>query len=234
MQAGNVNTGAFDPADSICEVARAMNAWVHVDGAFGLWAKAASNVKYLTKGIEEADSWATDAHKWLNVPYDSGIVFVRDARSLTASMATSAAYLSEGKRRDPFCYVPEISRRARGIEIWAALRSLGKNGLRDLIDGNCRFAKLFARRLEEAGVKIINDVVLNQILVSFGDPDFTDGVIKRIQEDGTCWCGGTVWRNQTAMRISISSWATTEKDVIQSADAIIGIMNEEKTHRRSH
>lgn len=228
IQSGNVNTGAFDPADSVCKMAKNMNAWVHIDGAFGLWANATPDRKHLTKGIEEADSWATDAHKWLNVPYDSGIVFVRDVKNLTASMATSAAYLIEGKKREPFCYVPELSRRARGIEIWAALRSLGKNGLRDLINRNCEYAKIFADRLKREGLNILNEIVLNQILVSFGDTDYTNRVIKRIQEDGTCWCGGTVWQNQAAMRISISSWKTTEKDIIESADAIIRIANEEK------
>jgi glutamate/tyrosine decarboxylase-like PLP-dependent enzyme len=230
LQAGNVNTGAFDPVDSICKVAHDMNAWVHIDGAFGLWVNAIPNRKHLTEGIEQADSWATDAHKWLNVPYDSGIVLVRDAKHLTASMSMSASYLAEGKRRDPFYYVPELSRRARGIEIWAALRSLGKNGLRDLINRNCEYAKIFAKRLQRTSVKILNEIVLNQILVSFGDSDFTNRIIKRIQEDGTCWCGGTVWQNQTAMRISISSWKTTEKDIIESADAIIRIINEEKYH----
>jgi len=228
MQAGNVNTGAFDPADSICKTAKNMNAWVHIDGAFGLWAKATPNRNNLTNGIEEADSWATDAHKWLNVPYDSGIVFVRDVKSLTASMSTSAAYLIEGKKREPFYYVPEISRRSRGIEIWAALRSLGKKGLRDLINRNCEYANIFAERLQRKGITILNEIVLNQILVSFGNSDYTNRVIKRVQEDGTCWCGGTVWQKQTAMRISISSWKTTEEDIIKSADAIIKIASDEK------
>jgi glutamate/tyrosine decarboxylase-like PLP-dependent enzyme len=228
VQAGNVNTGAIDPIDSVCEIAQKMNAWVHVDGAFGLWANVTPNRDYLTKGIEKADSWATDAHKWLNIPHDSGLVFVRDVKHLTASMSTSAAYLVEGKKRDPFCYVPELSRRARGIEIWAALRSLGKSGLHDLIDRNCEHAKIFAEKLQRAGFKILNEIVLNQILVSFGDADYTNRVIKRIQEDGTCWCGGTVWQNQTAMRISISSWKTTEKDIVDSAEAVIRIANEEK------
>jgi len=228
IQAGNVNTGAIDPADSICKIAIKMDAWVHVDGAFGLWANVSPNKKHLTKGIEKADSWATDAHKWLNIPHDSGLVFVRNVKNLTASMSTSAAYLVEGEKRDPFCYVPELSRRARGIEIWAALRSLGKSGLRDLINRNCEHAKIFAEKLQRAGFKILNEIVLNQILVSFGDADITNRVIKRIQEDGTCWCGGTVWQNQTAMRISISSWKTTEKDIVDSAEAVIRIANEEK------
>lgn len=228
VQAGNVNTGAFDPIESICRIAHEKGAWVHVDGAFGLWANTTKEKKYLTKGIELADSWATDAHKWLNVPYDSGIVFVRQAQHLVASMSTSASYLLEGSKREPFHYVPELSRRARGIEIWAALRSLGRRGLVDLINRNCKYAILFSNILHKEGYSILNDVVLNQILVSFGDPNFTNKVINRIQADGTCWCGGTIWQNYTAMRISISSWKTTEKDIEKSANAIIRIVNEEK------
>jgi glutamate/tyrosine decarboxylase-like PLP-dependent enzyme len=228
LQAGNVNTGAFDPADSVCRAAREMDAWVYVDGAFGLWAMATPERKHLTKGIGQADSWATDAHKWMNVPFDSGIVFVRDEKHLASSMSASAAYLIKGKKREPQYYVPELSRRARGIEVWAALRSLGKNGLRDLINRNCECARLFAERLKQNGIEILNDVVLNQVLVSFGDAARTNRVIKRVQEDGTCWCGGTVWQNRTAMRISVSSWKTTEEDVIKSADVIARIAAEEK------
>jgi glutamate/tyrosine decarboxylase-like PLP-dependent enzyme len=227
IQAGNVNTGAFDPADLICEIAHKKNAWVHVDGAFGLWASAVPEKKHLTKGLEKADSWAIDAHKWLNVPYDCGIVFVKNSRSLTGSMSQNAAYLLQGENRDPVNYVPEMSRRARGIEVWAALRSLGKKGLIDLINRNCALAVLFADKLRRAGFQILNDVELNQVLVSFGNAEVTNEVIKRVQEDGTCWCGGTIWKNQTAMRISVSSWRTTEDDVEKSANAIIRIANEE-------
>lgn len=227
IQAGNVNTGAFDPADQICEIAHKKNAWVHVDGAFGLWACATPERKQLTKGLEKADSWAIDAHKWLNVPYDTGIVFVKDSKSLTGSMSQNAAYLVQGDNRDPINYVPEMSRRARGIEVWAALRSLGKNGLIDLINRNCTLAVRFADKLRRAGFQILNDVVLNQVLVSFGEPELTNKIIKRVQGDGTCWCGGTVWQNKTAMRISVSSWRTTEDDIDKSADAISRIAKEE-------
>jgi glutamate/tyrosine decarboxylase-like PLP-dependent enzyme len=230
IQAGNVNTGAFDPADKICEMAQEKNAWVHVDGAFGLWANASSQRSYLTRGFEKADSWATDAHKWLNVPYDSGIAFVKDSRFLTASMSQQAAYLIQQGSRNPFIYVPELSRRARGIEIWAALRSLGRKGLEELINRNCEFAVVFAEKLRGAGFHILNDVVLNQVLVSFGNPGLTTGIIKRVQEDGTCWCGGTTWQNQTAMRISISSWKTSRDDIDKSADAIIKIAKEFIAH----
>ncbi|MBN1943603.1 MAG: aspartate aminotransferase family protein [Phycisphaerae bacterium] len=226
-QAGNVNTGAFDPIDDICEIASRMNAWVHIDGAFGLWANASPQYKHLCKGIHKANSWATDAHKWLNVPYDSGIAFVRDKRHLVSAMSMDAAYLISGTKREPYHYVPELSRRARGIEIWAALRSLGKKGLAQLIERNCFQAKLLAEKLSAAGYQILNDVVLNQILVSFGDSDTTKRVIQKVQEDGTCWCGGTEWQEKTAMRISVSSWRTTEEDIEKSANAIIKIAGKE-------
>jgi glutamate/tyrosine decarboxylase-like PLP-dependent enzyme len=228
VQAGNVNTGAFDPIADICERTRKTdNVWVHVDGAFGLWATASPNRAHLTRGIQQADSLATDAHKWLNVPYDSGLVFVRNAQSLKTAMSTSAAYLIESGKREPFHYVPELSRRARGLEVWAALRSLGKKGLADLIEMNCRQATRFAERLKAAGYAILNEVVLNQVLVSFGDSDVTDRIIRRVQEDGTCWCGGTEWQGKRAMRISVSSWKTTDKDVELSLDAILRIAGEE-------
>ncbi|MBD3415319.1 MAG: aspartate aminotransferase family protein [Candidatus Aminicenantes bacterium] len=226
-QAGNVNTGSFDPIKEICDKARSSDAWVHVDGAFGLWALASSRFSSLTKGLEKADSWGTDAHKWLNVPYDSGIAFVRHQSHLLASMSTDAAYLVSGKKREPHRTVPEISRRARGLEIWAALRSLGKEGLVDLIEANCDAASLFADTLREAGFEVLNDVVLNQILVSFGDSKTTKTIIQKIQEDGTCWCGGTKWQGHTAMRISISSWKTSLKDIEKSAEMMIRIAEEE-------
>ncbi len=223
IQAGNVNTGAFDPAREICAAAHQAGAWVHVDGAFGLWAATAPERAHLSSGVEEADSWATDAHKWLNVPYDSGIAFCRNPEYLRAAMSTSAAYLVQDGIREPYQYTPEMSRRARGIEIWAALRSLGRSGLADLIERTCRYASRFAVGLSEAGYRILNEVVLNQVLVSFGDDEATRRVIAGIQADGTCWCGGTVWQGHTAMRISVSSWATTEADVERSLAAMLRI-----------
>jgi glutamate/tyrosine decarboxylase-like PLP-dependent enzyme len=221
IQAGNVNTGAFDPAREICEIARVSDSWVHVDGAFGLWAAACPDRAHLSAGIPAAQSWATDAHKWLNVPYDSGIVFVRDAQHLKASMSSRAAYLVAGGAREPSHFTPELSRRARGVEIWAALRSLGRTGLADLIARNCRYARRFAEGLANAGYDVLNEVALNQVLVSFGSADRTRQVIRAIQEDGTCWCGATEWQGHAAMRISVSSWATAEKDVERSLQAII-------------
>ena len=220
IQAGNVNTGAFDPAEKICSLAHAQGAWVHVDGAFGLWAHASPKHRHLTRGFEAADSWATDAHKWPNVNYDSGIAIVRDRMALRSSMAMTAAYLEPGASREPMHHTPEASRRARGIEIWAALKSLGRAGLRDLIERTCAYAKMFADGLKRAGFEILNDVVINQVLVSFGSAENTLQVVKRVQEEGTCWCGSTVWQGRTAMRISVSSWATSTTDVEKSIEAI--------------
>jgi glutamate/tyrosine decarboxylase-like PLP-dependent enzyme len=221
LQAGNVNTGAFDPAAEVVPRAREAGAWVHVDGAFGLLARAAPPRAALAAGLEGADSWATDAHKWLNVPYDSGLALVRDGAALRAAMGVTAAYLPQAARRDPADYTPELSRRARGVEVWAALRALGRTGLAALVEQSCRHARRFAEGLAAAGHRVLNEVVLNQVLVSFGDRDSTRRVIAAIQADGTCWCGGTVWQEQTAMRISISSWATTDDDVERSLRAML-------------
>jgi glutamate/tyrosine decarboxylase-like PLP-dependent enzyme len=228
VQAGNVNTGSFDPAGEICRRAHAAGAWVHVDGAFGLWAAASPRYAGLAEGCNEADSWATDAHKWLNVPYDSGLAFVRDAEKLRAAMSLTAAYLPQGDHREPSQYVPELSRRARGVEIWAALKSLGRSGLAELIERNCRSAARFADGFTAAGFEVLNDVVLNQVLVSFGTPEETGSVIQGVQRDGTCWCGGTVWQGRHAMRISVSSWATTEADVDRSLAAILRVARQEE------
>lgn len=223
IQAGNVNTGAFDPAKSICEQAHEAGAWVHVDGAFGLWAAVSPQYAHLVDGFSDADSWAIDCHKWLNVPYDSGAAFVRDRESLRTAMTLSAAYLQSSEQREPCQYTPEASRRARGIELWAALRSLGRGGLADLVERNCRFAKVFAERLRDVGFEVLNEVVLNQVLVSFGTEEETARVIAGVQQEGTCWCGGTNWHGRAAMRVSVSSWATTESDVERSAAAIVKV-----------
>jgi glutamate/tyrosine decarboxylase-like PLP-dependent enzyme len=222
-QAGNVNTGALDPVGKICAAVHDAAAWVHVDGAFGLWAAASPTLAHLVRGTEDADSWAVDAHKWLNTPYDGGVAFVRDEGHLRAAMSASAAYLPQGERREPMLYTPEMSRRARGVEIWAALRSLGGSGLADLIERTCRHATRFAEGLASAGYPSLNEVVLNQVLVSFGDDDMTRLVIDGVQADGTCWCGGTVWHGRAAMRISVSSWATTEQDIDRSLAAVLRV-----------
>ena len=223
-QVGNVNSGAFDPVGAICDAVRRDDVWVHVDGAFGLWARASRKFGALAAGVERADSWATDAHKWLNVPYDSGVAIVRDADALRCAMSLEAAYLPEGLGREPFDYTPESSRRARGLEIWAAIASLGREGVAELVERTCRHARRFAEGLREAGCEVLNDVVLNQVLVSFGDDRTTSEVIRRVQRDGTCWCGGTRWDGRTAMRISVSSWATTSDDIERSLAAILGVV----------
>jgi glutamate/tyrosine decarboxylase-like PLP-dependent enzyme len=231
IQAGNVNTGAFDPAEQICRAAKEQGAWVHVDGAFGLWARVSPKHAHLAQGFENADSWATDAHKWPNVGYDSGVVLVKDGAGLRASMGITAAYLEPGNRREPMYHVPESSRRARGVELWAALKSLGRTGLRDLIERTCDHAQHFAAGLRDAGFEVLNDVVINQVLVSFGSAEVTREVIRRVQEDGTCWCGGTVWQGKAAMRISVYSWATKANDVKRSLDAIIRTARESRSVR---
>ena len=225
-QAGNVNSGAFDPIGAVCDAVRASDVRVHVDGAFGLWARTSRRHAALASGVEHADSWATDAHKWLNVPYDSGLAIVRDAAALHGAMSIQADYLPDRTSRDPFEFTPETSRRMRGVEIWAAIASLGRDGVEALVERNCRQARRFAAGLRAAGCEVLNDVVLNQVLVAFGDDRVTREVIRGVQREGTCWCGGTVWAGRAAMRISVSSWATTDEDVERSIEAILRIVDE--------
>ncbi|RNF82086.1 pyridoxal phosphate-dependent decarboxylase family protein [Montanilutibacter psychrotolerans] len=226
-QAGNVNTGAFDPLRDIAALTRAHGAWLHVDGAFGLWARASRGLRGLADGIELADSWATDAHKWLNVPYDCGVAIVRHADDHRAAMTSTAAYLvqTQGPERDAVDWVPEFSRRARGVPVYATLRALGGEGVEELVDRNCARARQMAEILaDEAGVQVLNDVVLNQVLVRFGDDDeLTRQVIAGVQQDGTCWLGGTTWHDLAAMRISVSNWATSAEDVAISAAGIVRV-----------
>jgi glutamate/tyrosine decarboxylase-like PLP-dependent enzyme len=223
-QAGNVNTGAFDPFSAIADAAAGHpNAWLHVDGAFGLWAATVPSLRHLLAGVDRADSWSTDAHKWLNVGYDCGFVAVRDAAAHRAAMSVTAAYLLPGGgNRESWEYVLDSSRRARGFALYAALRSLGRDGVGQLVERCCRLARRMAERLAEAAdVTILNDVVLNQVLVRFGDDARTRAVIGRVQAEGTAWMGGTTWQGNAAMRISVSNWSTTEQDIDRTADAII-------------
>lgn len=222
-QLGNVNSGAFDPIMEICDRADSSGAWVHVDGAFGLWAATAPKRRYLTEGVTRAQSWATDAHKSLNVPHDCGIAIVRDRDALGRAMAINAAYYGNISVREPMQWCPESSRRARGVELWAALRALGKRGIGEMIETLCGHASAFASGLRAAGHDVLNDVEFNQVLVSFGDDATTDRVIEAVQAEGTCWCGGTAWKGRRAMRISVSSWATTSDDVDRSLSAITAI-----------
>jgi glutamate/tyrosine decarboxylase-like PLP-dependent enzyme len=231
-QVGNVNSGACDAMPEVVAAARAHGAWVHVDGAFGLWARAAERRRALVPGVEGADSWATDAHKWLNVPYDCGIVLTAHPLVHRQAMTTGAAYITESPaQRDPHEFVPEESRRGRAVTVYAALRALGRDGLADLVERNCRLAARMADRLRRhPRVAILNDVVLNQVLVRVSggagsDPDaVTRDVMARVQADGTCWLGGTTWHGMGAMRISVSNWSTTETDIDRSADAILALL----------
>ncbi len=223
-QAGNVSTGASDPIAEIVEMAHARGAWVHVDGAFGLWAAAVPELRPLVRGIETADSWATDAHKWLNVPYDSGLAIVADTAPLRAAMGMKASYLQRGddEERIGMDWAPESSRRARVVPLYALLRALGRDGIANLVRGNCALARRIAARLSaEPGVTILNEVVLNQVLVRFRNDELTKDVIARIQAEGTCWAGGAFWQGQQAMRIAVSNWSTTEADIDRSADAML-------------
>ena len=221
LQAGNVNTGAFDPAAAICPEAREAGAWIHVDGAFGIWAAVSPQYRHLTRGYELCDSWATDAHKWPNINYDCGVAMVRDVDALRKAMTITAAYLHMTPHREPSHYSPELSRRARGVELWAGLRSLGRAGMADIVERTSAYAKRFAEGLRGAGYAVLNEVVINQVLVSFGSPEKTLRTVARLQAEGTCWCGSTVWQGHTAMRISVSSWATTDEDVERSLGAMI-------------
>jgi glutamate/tyrosine decarboxylase-like PLP-dependent enzyme len=230
IQAGNVNTGAFDPADAVADaLAGHPNAWLHVDGAFGLWAASSPALRHLVAGVGRADSWATDAHKWLNVGYDCGFVAVRGREAHRAAMSATAAYLmQDAAHRDSWEYVLDSSRRARVFLVYAALRSLGRNGVREMVERCCRLARRLADRLGAVdGIEVLNDVGLNQVLVRFtppdgGDPDaFTREVMTRVQDEGEAWMGGTTWHGMGAMRISVSNWSTTEADIDRTVEAIL-------------
>lgn len=221
LQAGNVNTGSFDDFEHICSLAQNAGAWVHIDGAFGLWAAASPSKKHLTQGIEKADSWSVDGHKTLNTSYDCGIILCKDPNALMASMQTTGAYIQYGNNRDGMSYTPEMSRRARAVELWATLRFLGRSGVAELVDGLCDRAAQFAVELAGNGFKVLNDVVFNQVLVACDTPAETKAVLARIQASGDCWCGSTNWHDKPAIRISVCSWATTSEDIRQSVQAFI-------------
>ena len=220
-QAGNVNTGAFDPFDEICERARSANAWVHVDGAFGMWAGASSSKYHLYNGASEADSWSVDAHKTLNAPYDSGLILCRHRDALVSAMQATASYIQWSESRDGMLYTPDMSRRARAVELWATLKSLGKNGVGALVDQLCDRAQDFAGKLRNQGFQILNDVVFNQVLVACDHPQLTQSTLQNIQQSGECWCGGTTWRGQPVIRISVCSWKTTKQDIEHSVNTFI-------------
>ncbi|KOR29936.1 pyridoxal-dependent decarboxylase [Achromatium sp. WMS1] len=223
IQAGNVHTGNFDPATEICARAQDAGAWVHVDGAFGLWAAASPRYAHLVAGVAKADSWGVDAHKWLNVPYDCGIAICRDPIPMQSALAVRSEYLVFDPQGEPEDFTPEMSRRARGIDVWAAIQSLGRKGMANLIELSCEHAQTFKTRLTQAGFEVLNEVVINQVLVAFGTDEHTKHVVNTLQQDGTTWCGDTIWQGRVVMRISISSWCTSSEDVNRSIDAIIKI-----------
>jgi len=221
-QAGEVNTGAFDPIDDIADLCAATGAWLHVDGAFGLWAAASPELRHLTRGVERADSWATDAHKWLNVPYDSGLAFVAHPDAHRAAMRLTAEYLaaSEGSARDQMDWTPEFSRRARGFAVYAALRSLGRSGVAELVEGSCARARQFSAAVTDLpGCEVLNDVVLNQVLFRFEDDATTNALLASVQESGESWMSGTIWDGRAAIRLSVSNWRTSETDIERTVAA---------------
>jgi glutamate/tyrosine decarboxylase-like PLP-dependent enzyme len=221
VQAGNVNSGAFDDFDEICDRGRRAEAWVHVDGAFGLWAAASRNRRFLTNGIQKADSWSADAHKTLNAPYDCGIVLCRQRGALVTAMEATASYIPHGAQRDGMHYTPEMSRRARAVELWVTLKSLGREGTEELVDRLCDLAGRFADGLRLSGFRILNEVVFNQVLVACDTPEQTKATLENIQKSGECWCGGAVWNREPVIRISVCSWATTAADVDRSVAAFV-------------
>ena len=227
LQAGNVNTGAFDPMAALCATARAANAWVHVDGAFGLWAAASETTYPLYQGAELADSWSVDAHKTLNVPYDCGIVLCRSREALLNALQASGAYLQMSENRDGMMYTPDMSRRARSIELWTALKTMGKRGVEALIDQLCERAQLFARLLAQKNFNVLNEVVFNQVLLACDTPQQTERTLALVQASGECWCGGTMWNDAPAIRVSVCSWITTEEDVKRSVAAFVEARNSE-------
>lgn len=228
LQAGNINSGAFDPYDQICDMARQAGAWVHVDGAFGLWARTSPKLRHLTQGIEKADSWSTDGHKWLNIPQDSAVYICRDAEAVNDVFGVDAPYLVRDDRRQPNCLTPELSRRARGVEFWAALKFLGKSGIAAQIERCCGHAARFARELAHIGYEVLNETVLNQVAFAYGNESETKAVLARLQSSGTLWLGPTVWKGRFAMRISVSSWATSDADVSRCLDVMEDVLKQQK------
>ena len=221
LQAGNVNTGSYDDFEHICNLAQDSGAWVHIDGAFGLWAAASLNKNHLTQGSEKANSWSVDGHKTLNTPYDCGIVLCKNRDALVASMQATGAYIQHSKNRDGMLYTPDMSRRARAVELWATLRFLGRSGVAELVDGWCERATQFAKQLANNGFQVLNEVIFNQVLIACDTPAETEAILASIQASGECWCGGTNWQDKPAIRISVCSWATTSDDVDRSVQAFI-------------
>ena len=226
LQAGNVNGGAFDAIDEICDVANRAGAWVHIDGAFGLWAAACSSTQYLVEGMAKADSWSVDAHKTLNAPYDCGIVLCRDRGALTGAMQATGSYLQYSHNRDGMLYTPEMSRRARSVDLWATLKFFGRSGVDELVGHLCEMGRYFAARLADSGFVVTNDVVFNQVVVRCDKDDQTTALLGRIQASGKCWCGGATWGNRPVIRLSVSSWQTTTADIDECVALFVALRND--------
>jgi glutamate/tyrosine decarboxylase-like PLP-dependent enzyme len=225
LQAGNVNSGSFDPIDQLCDAANKAGAWVHVDGAFGLWAAASASKRYLTKGMEKADSWSVDGHKTLNTPYDCGIVICKDRKAMITAMQASGDYILYSDQRDGMLYSPGMSRRGRAVELWATLKLLGKSGVEELVDGLCERASQFAEEIKAMGFNVLNEVVFNQVLVTCGSPEETVATLSKLQQSGECWCGSGKWHNTPVIRVSVCSWATTEEDISRTVRAFVKARN---------
>jgi glutamate/tyrosine decarboxylase-like PLP-dependent enzyme len=221
LQAGNVNSGSFDPLDEICDRANAAGAWVHVDGAFGLWASASRDKGHLTRGAEKADSWSLDGHKTLNTPYDSGIILCKHPEALVSALQASGSYILYGENRDGMLYTPEMSRRSRAIELWATLKVLGKSGVEELVDGLCARAGQFAKQSSAQGFHVLNEVVFNQVLIACDTPEQTAATLKNLQQSGECWCGAARWHDTPVIRVSVCSWATTDEDIDRTVAAFV-------------
>lgn len=221
LQAGNVNSGSFDPIDELCDMANKAGAWVHVDGAFGLWAAASASKRYLTKGMEKADSWSVDGHKTLNTPYDCGIVICKDRNAMITAMQASGDYILYSDQRDGMLYSPDMSRRGRAVELWATLKLLGKSGVEELVDGLCERASQFAEEIKAAGFNVLNEVVFNQVIVTCDNPEETAATLRNLQQSGECWCGSGKWHNTPVIRVSVCSWATTAEDISRTVRAFV-------------
>ena len=220
LQAGNVNSGASDAFEDLIPRARSAGAWVHVDGAFGLWAAASPKLRHLVRGVQQADSWAVDAHKWLNTPYDCGLAICADPQAVHAVMTTQASYLAPGRLASPKDMVPEFSRRARGVEVWAAIKEMGRSGIASLIDRCCAHALQLAEGLGEMGYEVLNDVVLNQVVATIGTQEQVAAIVAFVQDEGECWFGATEWQGRHAIRLSVASWSTTTEDIQRTLEAI--------------
>ena len=228
LQAGNANSGSFDPLKEICKKANQVGAWVHIDGAFGLWAAATETLSHLTKGMELASSWSVDGHKTLNTPYDSGIILCKDGPALVSALQSTGEYIIYSEKKDSMLYTPEMSKRARAIELWATMKYLGKDGINEMVTGFYQLSKLFENKMQSNGFRIMNEVVFNQVMIACDTEEMTNATLLNLQNSGECWCGGSRWNDEAVVRVSICSWATTEADIERTVNAFVAARNEVK------